>query len=171
MEKSSSLEKTRVDRIKILLRREDLHQKDLADLLNMEPQNVSRFMKSGKVSEKTCRKIVKLYPEYRIEWLLGYDDVMTHAERADQLQSMKDRIADGIWGMVEKSLNKREKSLRFLHRVGEHPDSTTRLYYDCYYAVVDKDGKELKELTSKEMVQFEQKLQEYCDFITEKYLG
>lgn len=77
MEKSSNAENKRVTRIKKILENEQIKQKDLADALDMEPQNFSRFMISGKVSEKTCRKIVALYPKYRIEWLLGYDDYPT----------------------------------------------------------------------------------------------
>lgn len=171
MKKTSSKENVRVSRIKELLKREGLKQKDLAYELDMEPQNFSRFMISGKVSEKTCEKIVKLYPDYRIEWLLGYDDLMTHYDWANSVQHMKDLVADSMWGVIEKSLNKKGKSLKFVHRSGQHIDSTERLHADCYYSVVDSQtGKELKRLTALEMVQFEEKIQEYCDFMSEKYL-
>lgn len=81
MEKSSFSENVRVSRIKTLLKREGLKQKDLAEALEIEPQNLSRCMVSGKISEKMCRNIVECFPEYRIEWLLGYDDSMTTAEQ------------------------------------------------------------------------------------------
>ena len=77
MKKSSNSENKRVTRIKKILELEKIKQINLADALEIEPQNFSRFMVSGKVSEKTCRKIVAIYPKYRIEWLLGYDDYMT----------------------------------------------------------------------------------------------
>ena len=77
MEKSSKAEEKRVSRIKELMKREGIKQVDLADSLEMEPQNFSRILRSGKVTEKTCKKIVSLYPEYRLQWLLGYDDCMT----------------------------------------------------------------------------------------------
>lgn len=170
MEKSSFPENVRVERIKILLKLQKLDQKDLAEDLGMEPQNVSRFMRSGKVSEKTCRKIVKAYPKYRIEWLLGYDGYMTHDDYADSIQHKKDLVADSMWGVIEKSLNKEGKSLKFVHRSGEHVDSTERLRKDCYYSVVDREGTELKRLTAFEMVEFEQKIQEYVDFLSGKYL-
>ena len=170
MGKSSFSENVRVERIKILLKREGIFQKDLAYDLEMEPQNFSRCMRSGKISEKTCRKIVKLFPEYRIEWLLGDDDFMTDIEWADNIQNMKDLVADSMWGISEKSLNKEGKSLKFVHRTGQHVDSSERLRADCYYSVVDREGNELKRLTALEMVQFEEKIQEYCDFMTGKYL-
>ena len=170
MEKSSFSENLRVSRIRTLLDREGLKQKDLADALDIEPQNLSRCMVSGKISEKMCRKIVECFPEYRIEWLLGDDDSMTDIEWADNIQNMKDLVADSMWGIIEKSLNKEGKSLKFVHRSGQHVDSTERLRADCYYSVVDREGNELKRLTALEMVEFEQKIQEYCDFMTGKYL-
>lgn len=170
MEKSSFSENLRVSRIRTLLDREGLKQKDLADALDIEPQNLSRCMVSGKISEKMCRKIVECFPEYRIEWLLGDDDSMTDIEWADNIQHMKDLVADSMWGIIEKSLNKEGKSLKFVHRSGQHVDSTERLRADCYYSIVDREGNELKRLTALEMVQFEEKIQEYCDFMTGKYL-
>lgn len=77
MEKSSNAENKRVSRIKILMKREGIKQIDLADMLDMEPQNFSRIMTTGRVTEKTCKKIVSHYPQYRLQWLLGYDDCMT----------------------------------------------------------------------------------------------
>lgn len=172
MEKSSNAENKRVTRIKIILEREHITQQDLADSLDppMEPQNLSRIMRTGKVTEKTCRKIVAVYPKYRIEWLLGYDDYMTIEDLIDGTQRLKDLAADGMWAIIEKSLIKQGKSLKFVHRQGQHVDSSQRLKADCYYSIVDRDGNELKRLTALEMVQFEMQIQEYCDFLTERKL-
>lgn len=76
MEKSSFSEDVRVSRIKTLLKREGLKQKDLADALDIEPQNLSRCLCSGKVSDKMCRKIGDLFPKYNVMWLLGDSDLM-----------------------------------------------------------------------------------------------
>ena len=170
MEKSSFSGSKRASRIRELLQREGLKQKDLADRIDTEPQNLSRCLRSGNVSEKMCRKIAACFPAYRIEWLLGYDDYMTHYEWADGVQLMKDLAADSMWGIIETSLQKQGRSLKFVHRAGQHVDSSERLKADCYYSIVDHDGKELKRLTALEMVQFEQKIQEYCDFMVGKYL-
>lgn len=92
MEKSSLSESKRASRIKTLLKRENQKEKDrakvtgekplkinqayLADLLDRDPQNLSRDLVSGKISEKTCRKIGELFPEYNVMWLLGDSDFM-----------------------------------------------------------------------------------------------
>lgn len=173
MEKSSIVTNKRVQAIKKLMQIEGLKQIDLADALTppMEPQNFSRIMRTGKVSEKTCQKIHDLYPEYRLEWLLGYSDAMTENDVISNYFLLKDKVADGMWAIIEKSLLSQGKSLRFNHRQNQHVNATERLHADCYYTIVDsKTEEELKRLTPLEMVEFEQKIQEYTDFLTQKFL-
>lgn len=81
MEKSSNGENIRVTNIKKIMEVEGIkHLNELADEIGMEPQNLHRIMKNGKVTERTCRRIIEKYPRYRIEFLLGYDDDMTAEE-------------------------------------------------------------------------------------------
>lgn len=161
----------RAENVKKLIEAEKITQTELADRIHMTQQNISRIVQMKQpLTEETARLIIEAFPEYRIEWLLGYDDSMTHYEWADNVQLMKDLVADSMWGIIEKSLNKEGKSLKFVHRSGQHVDSSERLRADCYYSVVDRDGNELKRLTALEMVKFEEKIQEYCDFMTGKYL-
>lgn len=93
MEKSSNLGKLRASRIKELIKQEKITQEELAGRIyvtprkgsdpgtTMSPQNFSRCLTSGKVSEKLCRKIQALYPKYQIEWLLGYSEYPTTADQ------------------------------------------------------------------------------------------
>lgn len=161
----------RAERVKKLIEREGISQIDFANRIFQTQQNVSRIINlKTALTEETAQDIVSAFPEYRIEWLLGYDDSMTDYEWADNIQNMKDLVADSMWGIIEKSLDKEGKSLKFVHRTGQHVDSSERLRADCYYSIVDREGNELKRLTALEMVQFEEKIQEYCDFMTGKYL-
>ncbi len=169
--KKTEINPIRAERVKKLIEREKISQVDFASRIFQTQQNVSRILNlKTALTEETARDIVTAFPEYRIEWLLGYDDSMTDYEWADNVQNMKDLVADSMWGIIEKSLNKEGKSLKFVHRSGQHVDSSQRLRADCYYSVVDREGNELKRLTALEMVQFEEKIQEYCDFMTGKYL-
>ena len=161
----------RAENVKKLIETEKITQTELADRIHMTQQNISRVVQMKQpLTEETARLIIEAFPEYRIEWLLGYDDSMTHYEWADNVQLMKDLVADSMWGIIEKSLNKEGKSLKFVHRTGQHVDSSERLRADCYYSIVDREGNELKRLTALEMVKFEQKIQEYVDFLSGKYL-
>lgn len=169
--KKTEINPIRAERVKKLIEREKISQVDFASRIFQTQQNVSRILNlKTALTEETARDIVTAFPEYRIEWLLGYDDSMTDYEWADNVQNMKDLVADSMWGIIEKSLNKEGKSLKFVHRSGQHVDSSERLRADCYYSIVDREGNELKRLTALEMVQFEEKIQEYCDFMTGKYL-
>ena len=169
--KKTEINPIRAERVKQLIEREGISQIDFANRIFQTQQNVSRIINlKPALTEETARDIVTAFPEYRIEWLLGYDDSMTDYEWADNIQNMKDLVADSMWGIIEKSLNKEGKSLKFVHRTGQHVDSSERLRADCYYSIVDREGNELKRLTALEMVQFEEKIQEYCDFMTGKYL-
>lgn len=181
MEKSSIVEDKKVSAIKELMQREKLTQQELAGQINvakkgqpfkpMEAQNLSRALTKRSVSDKLARKIWKLYSDkYRVEWLLGLDDYPTYYEWADSVQDMKDVTADCMWGIFENSLKKKGHSLKFVHRNGQHLDSSERIHADCYYSVVDNYGNEVKRLTASEMAQLEQKLQEYADFLTDRYL-
>lgn len=161
----------RAERVKTLIERENITQQQFADRIFQSQQNVSRILnQKSALTEETARAIVTAFPNYRIEWLLGYDDAPTHESWIDNAQRLKDLAADGMWAIIEKSLNKQGKSLRFVHRQGQHVDATERLKADCYYSIVDREGNELKRLTAVEMVKFEMQIQEYCDFMTERHL-
>lgn len=103
MEKSSFVENKRVSAIKDLIDREKkkeierakstnskpvkINQAYLANKLGIEPQNLSRCLVSGKVSEKMCRKIGELFPEYNVMWLLGDSEFMLKEDlRTDFIQ-------------------------------------------------------------------------------------
>ncbi len=70
----------RFERITELLERENLTRKAFAESLDREPGNVSRILKSKKISEDFIDQVIATYPDYRKEWLLGYDKCPTHTE-------------------------------------------------------------------------------------------
>ena len=92
MKKSSFSENVRVSRIKTLLEREELKQKDLADMLDIEPQNLSRCLCSGKVSDKMCRNIGDHFPKYNVMWLLGDSDIMLTEEIRQDISSGENSV-------------------------------------------------------------------------------
>lgn len=170
MKKSSFPENKRVTRIKKIMELENIDQQDLAAAIDMFPQNFSRFMVSGNVSEKTCRKINEVYPQYPLEWILGYVDYITPEAQYHDYQLRADIVSKGIMGMIDKTLKPQGKTILFRHRQIDEPHANTRMQYDCYYVIVDADGNELKRLTAEEMIRFEMQIQEYCDFMTERHL-
>lgn len=85
--KKAEINPIRAERLKILIDREkkirhgDFSQIKFAESINMAQRNVSRIIQMHHgLTEETARHIIEQYPDYRIEWLLGYDDYMTTAD-------------------------------------------------------------------------------------------
>lgn len=78
--KEYSMEK-RSEHIRQLIAFEKMKIKDLAELLEREPNNLSRDLTNCKVSDKTCMMIYHLFPDpfgmsdgkYNLEWIKGDD--------------------------------------------------------------------------------------------------
>ena len=71
----------RVEHIAKLIEREGIKsQAEFADRIGSTQQSISRMMKSKKISEETIERIIEVFPDYRKEWLLGYDVPPTHSE-------------------------------------------------------------------------------------------
>lgn len=71
------------ERVKIIIKREKTTQMQLAKDINLVPQSVNRIcMGRNALTEETARNIIACFPEseYRLEWLLGFDDYMTKSD-------------------------------------------------------------------------------------------
>ena len=71
----------RAERITELMERENLRQSDLAAAIGSTQQNISRVLSSQRISESFIQRIIEAFPDYREEWLFGYDKVPTHSEK------------------------------------------------------------------------------------------
>lgn len=175
--KKTEINPIRAERVKTLIEREGIKQTAFAEKIHMTQQNVSRIInRKNALTEETARQIVEKFPDYRIEWLMGYDDQMTHDDFGNFATNVHDRIADGVWGMIEICLSRQGKSLKLVKPADLHLHADDRLFQNalfpdsCYFTIVDNDGNVLKKISAQEIVDFEEKIQEYCDFMTEKYL-
>ena len=81
----------RVERILKLMEEEKIRTQDeFAQRIGTSQQNLSRILKSEKISEQTIKDIIQAFPDYREEWLLGYDDVPTHTRKKEIRQIVAD---------------------------------------------------------------------------------
>ena len=71
----------RYERINELMKRENLKPNKLAERMGREPSNVYRILKPQKISDDFINQIIIAFPDYRKEWLLGYDDFATETEK------------------------------------------------------------------------------------------
>lgn len=123
-------------------------QKKLAEMLFISQQTISKIAnKSGNLTEETAERISKLFPQYRLQWLLGFDDFKTDDER------------------INASINRR----------AEYIDLTEQLLFSHGYTITETlyplDGHEKKsqtlliEITSPSGNTRYMKTKEYMDFL------
>lgn len=79
--KKTEINPKRADNIKKLMKWENISQTEFAEITHQTQQNVSRIINlKTPLTEENAREIIKYFPEYRIEWLLGYDDYPTNKD-------------------------------------------------------------------------------------------
>lgn len=69
-------------RLKILIEEQDTTGTALASDIPVSQQTVSKII-NGKanLTDAVADRVIELYPQYRKEWLMGYDDIKTRAQK------------------------------------------------------------------------------------------
>ena len=66
------------ERLKTIIKDEKISQKVFAKHICCSPEHLSAIINGKKrLTEETAREVVKIFPEYRLEWLLGFDECKT----------------------------------------------------------------------------------------------
>lgn len=111
--KPSEINPEPAKRLKKLLTLEKVTQEKLSDLIHLSQQSISRIIqKKQSLTDQTARAIIKVFPNYRIEWLLGFDDTMTHTDEIGKLIHNKVDTAEAInqvISLVADDICRREK--------------------------------------------------------------
>lgn len=73
-------------RLKELCKEQKITQTKLSEIIFITQQTLSKIVNGEcSLTEQTARKIVNIFPIYRIEWLMGLDDYKTEAEACHPL--------------------------------------------------------------------------------------
>lgn len=65
-------------RLKQIIREKGISQQALSKTIHISQQAISAMVNErANLTETTAKAVIKLYPEYRYEWLMGYDDFKT----------------------------------------------------------------------------------------------
>ena len=102
------LRKLRAERLRKLIKREGISQIKLASLINRSQQNISKVINlKATLTEDNAQFIISAFPEYRIEWLLGYDDVMLKkdyfAKTLKKAQGESEIMEQALFGLAALS--------------------------------------------------------------------
>ena len=73
--------------------REKNTQANIAERIYISQQELSKIVnKHANLTEETAKRIIEEFPEYRLNWLLGYDTFKTYP---DELAHYTNQIVDG----------------------------------------------------------------------------
>lgn len=144
----------RGQRLKQLCISENITFKSLADSIPISAQSISEIV-NGKASltEQVARRVVELFPKYRFEWLMGFDDFKTEAEarllpaaqRLLQDEQRRDNLTNGIVSLGG--------SCGYLFK----PEGKN-------VVIMTDDGKVLARTSIEMFMQFEYAVQSFCAF-------
>lgn len=109
--KATEINPIRAERVKTIIDREDINQQKLAELIFQTQQNVSRIIqKRQPLTEETARAIIRAFPAYRLQWLLGYDDIMLQDDYKRAYIDRLDAANNAVMTLIDASV--REISAR-----------------------------------------------------------
>ena len=158
--KKTEINPIRAERVKELIKRENITQIQLADRIYQSQQNISRIVQNRQpLTEETARLIVQAFPEYRIEWLLGYDEIMMKKDviptKYEKLRTEKDTLEKAVLSLIRlsdfdiklKSLENAEDLHNFLKK----------------YCTITRDGKSIT-FSVEELNSFENEICDYIEF-------
>ena len=168
-----------IDRINTLMKIEKLSQKELSKRINCTSENINRIIK-GKhgLTMDMANQIINAFPEYRIEWLLGYDDCRTHNEyiekcmkESDHYQrTLKDCILEliknnGIDFKLDQNISKAD--LEVLNNPDSDPilfDKTWNKIDNAGYIFQNKNTNRYVRLSISELESFSKEISDYIAF-------
>lgn len=87
----------RILRLKQVLTDQNITQAELARRIPISQQVMSRMVNGeATITENTVRGIVRAFPEYRFEYLMGYDDMPTeeYVQSFEKMMLLRDRLMD-----------------------------------------------------------------------------
>lgn len=161
--KKTEIDPVRAERLKKIIDREGISQIDFAKRISQTQQNVSRIINlKSALTEETARTIVSVFPEYRIEWLLGYDNSMT----------VYDQLSDAIQTAEEESALLHNGFISFAKLSGfkidfspiEEAETLEETFHNMNnYCTVSRDGKSVT-FSLSELNAFENELSDYIEF-------
>lgn len=104
--KKTEINPKRAENVKKLIEWSGITQIDFARTIHQTQQNVSRIINlKTALTEENAREIIKHFPGYRIEWLLGYDDYPTNKDyflsMIDQQSKEGDLLNKGFFSYLE----------------------------------------------------------------------
>ena len=152
----------RCKRLKEIIEREVVKQNQLSEETGISQQSISAMVQGkANVTETTAEIIVKRFPEYSIEWLLGFSDYKNNAEKfravISQAQHEGDLLLTGLSAFAQ--LANYQIDVTSPMKEIDTVEAALKMIVGGY--TISHDGVSIK-LSLEEMNAFEN---EVCDFV------
>ena len=162
------IDKTRGERLRMIALREDITQTKLSELLDCNPVHLSKIVNGSRnLTEDMAQKVVSLFPEYRLQWLLGYDDFAT-----DEEALMPAAQAEGDRAILGRAiLNFAFRSLGCVVCRGGDAEACEEDTDADSFRVLDANRKEVAQYTEDECEALCQEIADFAIFKVKRHFG
>ncbi len=166
---TESFHSVRGERIKTIYQELNLSQGELAERVNMKQSAISEMVNGKRtVTETTARAIVEEFPQYRFEWLMGYDDYKT----------LKD-LNLAIYQQAQHEGNLLDIGFFYFAKLNgyavEHPDFSKAHYVDEALDLINHGyritkGDQSRQLSINELRDLEIDICDYIGYRLDRYM-
>lgn len=166
------IDKTRGARLRTIALHEGITQTKLSEMIDCSPVHLSKIINGSRnLTEEMAQKVVSLFPEYRLPWLLGYDDYMTEEDalRGPLKQAVQ---RDAIWKVsVECTLQNMGYTVQLNGADGLNTaDEALENLGNVSYAAVDRNGEVCAECSAEAYYALLREIGDFAEFLIERRL-
>ena len=160
----------KAERVKIIREAANLSQKEFGDLIGLTQQSINRIEKLKQpLEEPNAKRIIEVFPEYRLEWLLAYDNFMNVAAKRHDTESHKWKRADCLLGIINNEFMRNGYRLKMCV-VGESFDGYRPTDKDGYYVIENKSNKTVRILSCNDYFRLEEEIELMVGYLIDKTL-
>ena len=161
----------RGERLKILLREKRIDQQTPADKIGYSKEHISYVVNGRRnLTEGAARAIIRLFPDIRIEWLMGYDEFKTIHEKnvTPLLQALEkaDDESQKLTTGVLSFLSLTNYKLRLVEKDGNSVSDLLKQVHD--FAIIEHESQQIS-LSISEFNNLENEILDYIQ-LRMKYL-
>lgn len=147
----------RAKRLQILRENEGVSQAAFALKIGYQDQRQISDMERGKrrVNDDTCKAVIRAYPEYRLGWLMGNDEIMTRSDAVSWVKHVAAVQDDALDRAITELLIAADIETELVEQ-----DGITAAY-------LSKAGKRIR-LTDEMIEEVKQEVYSYFDYLMYK---
>ena len=155
-------------RLKQICDEKGITQTQLSKLVNISQQAISNMINgNATVTETTAIEVIKVFPEYRYEWLMDFDNVNTKEEKKIQVWEQEGKITTSTVQLIAASFRQQGYEMKMCTPANV-PEGYKFHNNDGYYLF--GKGNDPIVISVDDYFKMEASILEFTEFVTSKYL-